>query len=238
MVVRGLRFGQFADEYDSSRPFYPAEAIAWLTEDCKALVVDIGAGTGKLTRSLVDLGLAVVAVEPDPSMLRVLAERVPSARALRASAENLPLSAGSVDLVIAGQAWHWFDPELAWQSALRVLSPTGRIAVAWNAPARRQAWQREVALLQPSVSPVTEDWWPPGIPRDAMETKHIYWYDLLTPDQICAEHSTHLAVRKLDAAGRAAYLEAILRVTAQEGQRNPDQLLRYERLTWCARSRS
>lgn len=230
-----LRFGVFAETYDAARPDYPAEAVAWLVEGVQGPVAEIGAGTGKFTRALVGLGLRVLAIEPDAAMLSGLLRRAPGAVPVRAVAEALPLARASVGAVVAAQAWHWFDAARAWDSAMRVLAPSGRIAVAWNAPSQRSSWQREIAALGPVISPVSEDWWPPGIPRQAMEKKLFRWAQRLTPRQVRDEYSTHLAVRKLDEASRAAYLEAVTRAASRAAGGNGDGLVRFQRLTWCAR---
>lgn len=231
-----LRFGAFAEAYDSARPDYPVEVVAWLVEGVQGPVAEIGAGTGKFTRTLVDLGLRVLAIEPDMAMLdELVRRRVPSVTPMRAVAEALPLADASMGAVVAAQAWHWFDAARAWDSAMRVLAPSGRIAVIWNAPSPRSSWQREIADLGPVISPVTVDWWPSGIPQPAMEKKLFFWEEPLTPQQVASEYSTHLAVRKLDEGARAAYLDHVTRVASLEAVNSGDNLVRFERLTWCAR---
>lgn len=236
-----LRFGPFADGYDSARPAYPVEAIRWLTEGVDGPVVEVGAGTGKLTEALVQLGLPVLATEPDEEMLKILRHRVPGAAALRAAAEALPFQDGTVGAVVAAQAWHWFEPDLAWRSARRVLAPNGRLSVVWNAPSLQPPWQREVAELGPVISPVTPRWWPVGLPREPMEARLFYWQERLTPHQVRDEYATHLAVRKLDTAARENYLTIVEQLATQQFEANSGQeidgTLPFERLTWCGRLR-
>jgi ubiquinone/menaquinone biosynthesis C-methylase UbiE len=95
-------------------------------------VVDVGAGTGKLTRDLVPTGARVVAVEPLAEMLEQLAAAVPEAEALAGSAEELPLEDGSADAVVAASAFHWFDPDRALPEIHRVLKPGGALATLGN----------------------------------------------------------------------------------------------------------
>ena len=241
VTKRESRFGSFADSYDSARPTYPVEAARWLTEGVEGLVVEVGAGTGKLTKTLVELGLPVLATEFDGKMLEVLRRRVPGAHALRASAEALPLRDGTVGAVVAAQAWHWFEPDRAWRSAQRVLTLTGRLSVVWNAPSLQPPWQREVAELGPVISPVTPEWSPAGLPREPMETRLLYWQERLTPRQVCDEYATHLAVRKLDTVARERYLAVVKQLATQQLEASSGQdidgTLNFERLTWCGRLR-
>ena len=130
--VRAASFGGVADVYERSRPGYPEDAVRWLAGEEPCDVVDLGAGTGKLTRSLVDLGHRVTAVEPLPEMLDQLRVAVPEATAVEGGAEAIPLPAESADVVTVAQAFHWFDHGPALVEIARVLRPGGRIALVWN----------------------------------------------------------------------------------------------------------
>lgn len=128
-------FGAAADLYDEVRPSYPADALTWAVGDAArpgAAVVDLGAGTGILTRALRDLGHTPVPVEPDPAMRDRLERATPQVRARAGSAEAIPLPDGSVDAVLAGQAYHWFDRDAAHAEIARVLRPGGVFAPLWN----------------------------------------------------------------------------------------------------------
>jgi SAM-dependent methyltransferase len=129
-------FGPVAATYEAARPEYPAGLADHLAGHRglgpSATVVDVGAGTGKLTRLLADRSQAVIAVEPTPGMAAVLAASVPRAATVVATAERLPLAADTVDLYTAGQAFHWFDPEPAVAEAARVVRPGGWVALIWN----------------------------------------------------------------------------------------------------------
>ena len=116
-------FGAVAEAYDRGRPGYPAAAAAWLMGGEAQVVLELGAGTGKLTRELVDQGHAVFATEPDEAMLAVLRERVPEVSAKVATAEEIPANDRSVDVVVVAQAFHWFDHEAALPEMARVLKP-------------------------------------------------------------------------------------------------------------------
>lgn len=130
-------FGQAVDVYDRTRPTYPAEAVAWCLGDRPGplRVCDVGAGTGKLTDVLLDAGHEVVAVEPDPDMLARLVDRIGQhdrVTAHEGTAEALPVDDASVDAVIAGQAWHWFDERAVAPELGRVVRAGGTVAAVWN----------------------------------------------------------------------------------------------------------
>jgi ubiquinone/menaquinone biosynthesis C-methylase UbiE len=141
-------FGRAAQAYDRGRPEYPAKAIEWLAEQLglKAgrVVVDVGAGTGKLTRALGVTGARLIAVEPVPEMLEVLKQRAPGAEPLSASAEDIPLAAGSVDAVVAGQAFHWFDGPRALDEFHRLLRSDGKLGLIWNRRAQDQPLHQDI----------------------------------------------------------------------------------------------
>jgi SAM-dependent methyltransferase len=124
-------FARSADAYERSRPGYPHEAIEFLVSHLPAgaRVLDLAAGTGKLTRPLLASGLNVVAVEPVAEMRAALPA---SLRALDGTAEAIPLADGCVDAVTVGQAFHWFDGEKALDEIHRVLRPRGMLALIWN----------------------------------------------------------------------------------------------------------
>ena len=144
---RATSFGDVADAYERARPEYPTEAVRWLAGDEPADVIDVGAGTGKLTRGLVALGHRVTAVEPLPEMLSLLRSAVPSAEALIGSAEQLPLPDGSADVVVSAQAFHWFDRPVALREFARVLRPGGRIGLVWNTRDDREPWVAELSKV-------------------------------------------------------------------------------------------
>lgn len=123
--------------YDRGRPAYADRAVDFALEPVRdrpgLRALDLGAGTGKLTRQLLDRGVDTVAVEPSDAMRKVLAHRCRAATVLAGSAEELPLPDGAVDLVVAGQAFHWFDRERALPEIARVLRPGGLLALFYNA---------------------------------------------------------------------------------------------------------
>jgi SAM-dependent methyltransferase len=129
-------FAAAADAYERGRPSYPQEAIAWMVERLRLEegrdVLDLAAGTGKLTRALVPSGARVVAVEPIDEMREQLFSALPDVDAFDGTAEAIPLPDGSVDAVTCGQAFHWFQVEPALREIHRVLRPGGSLALIWN----------------------------------------------------------------------------------------------------------
>jgi SAM-dependent methyltransferase len=143
-ATRARSFGTVADVYERARPGYPDDAVRWLAGDGPRDVVDVGAGTGKLTRSLVAAGHRVTAVEPSAAMLAQLRAAVPGAIPLEGTGEAIPLPDESADVVTAAQAFHWFDKPVALREIARVLRPGGRIALVWNARDDRVEWVAEL----------------------------------------------------------------------------------------------
>lgn len=127
-----LSFGPAAHRYDQLRPSYPAEALRWVLGEAPARVVDLGAGTGILSRALAALGHRVIPVEPDRQMRAQLASTSPELTPLAGCAERIPLPDGSVGAVVAGQAYHWFDRDRAHAEVARVVRPGGVFAPLWN----------------------------------------------------------------------------------------------------------
>jgi SAM-dependent methyltransferase len=148
---RARSFETVAAEYERHRPDYPEEALRWAAEtlglEPGARVLDVGAGTGKLTRGLVAIGFDVVAVEPGAPMLEQLRRAVPEAEALDGRAEAIPLPDASVDAAFAAQAFHWFERERALPELHRVLRPGGGLALLWNWWDERDPLQRELGEL-------------------------------------------------------------------------------------------
>ena len=148
-------FGAAADLYERGRPDYPAAAVACLVERLDLRpgrsLLDLAAGTGKLTRLLVPSGAGVIAVEPVAEMRAELERRVPGVAALDGTAEHIPVGAGSVDAVTVAQAFHWFRPDAALQDIHRVLRPHGGLALIWNSRDERDPLQ---AALSEIIDPL------------------------------------------------------------------------------------
>lgn len=149
VAARGFQAGAAA--YELARPGYPDEAIGVLREDLGVgpgtTVCDLAAGTGKLTRRLLELGAAVVAVEPVEAMRAELQAAVPDVQAVDGHAEAIPLPDASVDVITVAQAFHWFEAPTALAEIARVLKPGGGLAILWNERDETTAWVAEMSRL-------------------------------------------------------------------------------------------
>jgi SAM-dependent methyltransferase len=151
-------FELVADLYERARPEYPRDAVEWVAAELDVRpgrkVLDLGAGTGKLTRALVDTGAHVIAVEPGAAMLAQLRAALPEVEALRGGAEAIPLADASVDAIAVGQAFHWFRHDKAVPELRRVLRRGGGVALLWNSRDQERPLQREISeLIKPFVPP-------------------------------------------------------------------------------------
>jgi SAM-dependent methyltransferase len=144
-------FAGTAVEYERGRPGYPQAAVDWLAERCGIApgrtVVDVGAGTGKLTRLLVPTGAHLIAVEPLDTMRAQLVRAVPGVSALAGTAESIPLADSAADVVTAGQAFHWFDDARAARELHRILCPGGSLGLIWNIRDPTDRFQRALGQI-------------------------------------------------------------------------------------------
>jgi SAM-dependent methyltransferase len=135
--VAATGFGQAAEVYEDARPSYPPEAVAWLVEHLGiapgARVVDLAAGTGKLTRLLAPAGASLVAAEPVAGMRATFARICPDVAMVACTAESLSFASGSLDAITVAQGFHWFDAPVALTEFARALRHGGRVGLVWNA---------------------------------------------------------------------------------------------------------
>jgi ubiquinone/menaquinone biosynthesis C-methylase UbiE len=207
-------FGSVADAYDRARPSYPQEAAVWLAGDQPTTVLELGAGTGKLTSALVALGHDVHATDPDEQMLAVLRRRLPDVRTSVAAAEEIPAPDASYDVVVTAQAFHWFDPERALPEIARVLRPGGRLAVVRNARDERIPWVRRLGrvLGSPAADPETT---PERVLVHSplfgfVEEEMFRFWQVVDRRSIQELALSRSSVATLDEAGRAAKLAEVL----------------------------
>lgn len=181
---RSLSFGVEAAAYERGRPSYPPEAIDWLLPSGASDVLDLGAGTGKLTTRLVERGLNVFAVDPIPEMLELLSNSLPETPALLGTAEEIPLPDDSVDAVLVAQAWHWFDTERAVKEVARVLRPGGRLGLVWNARDERLGWVKDLGrIIGHEDAQFNEKTTLPELFID-VERNQVEWTSYLTPQAL------------------------------------------------------
>lgn len=208
-------FELVADVYERARPEYPPDAVAWIVEWLdlreRRAVLDLGAGTGKLTRALVQTGARVIAVEPGEAMLGELRRVLPDVETLVGAAEAIPLADDSVDAVTVGQAFHWFRHHEAIPELHRVLRPGGGIALIWNSRDQERPLQREISEL---IKPFIPESRPPvGDSARALAQSSLFG-DI--------ERRTFPFVQQLDADGVAERIASVSFVAAAPPERRAE----------------
>jgi SAM-dependent methyltransferase len=187
-----LSFGAAADAYDRARPSYPDEVVDWLLDGVEGPVVDVGAGTGKLTTSLAARRADVVAVEPDAGMRTVLGVRIPGVDARDGSAEDLPLVDGSASLVTMAQAWHWVDVSRATAEIVRALGRPGRLGLVWNYRSPADEWVARLGTALGGVDSagrmdeIRTEGPKPASPFGACERLVVAWDHVIDVDTLVA----------------------------------------------------
>jgi SAM-dependent methyltransferase len=212
--IRGpyTAFADVAEAYERARPGYPQGAVQWLVGDEPVDVVDLGAGTGKLTRALVALGHRVVAVEPLDEMRTQLEAAVPGVRAVAGKAESMPLADASADVVASAQAFHWFDHDDALPEIGRVLRSDGRLALVWNSRDDRDPWMSRLSAIignesiqESDVVPILEE---SGLFR-WVETARYSFEQVLDRQGLLDLVLSRSYLAKLPAEDREPVLEAV-----------------------------
>ncbi|HUY45283.1 MAG TPA: class I SAM-dependent methyltransferase [Streptosporangiaceae bacterium] len=212
--AQAASFGAVAAAYERGRPPYPSEAIDWLLPAGATRVLDLGAGTGKLTRQLRDRGLRVVAVEPSAQMREQLASVVPGVPVHAGSAEDIPLGDGSVDAVLVAQAWHWVDPGRAVPEVARVLVPGGQLGLAWNLRDERADWVASLGriLHDPGETGGSRTHGITSPPFGAVQRLTVGWAHRVTRDALLDLVSSRSYVITMPAAQRAVVLAEVSRL--------------------------
>lgn len=208
-------FELVADVYERARPEYPAEAVAWIVQELDLrpgrTVLDLGAGTGKLTRALVPTGAQVIVVEPGEQMLAELRRVLPDVEVRLGGAEAIPLADDSVDAVTVGQAFHWFRHDEAVPELHRVLRPGGAVALVWNSRDQERPLQRELSeLIKPFVP---EGRLPVGDSAKALARSDLFG---------AVERRAFPFVQQLDADGVADRIASVSFVAAAAPERRAD----------------
>jgi SAM-dependent methyltransferase len=241
----GSSFGAAAAAYAEHRPGYAEAAVRWALEPVlerqpvpghqpvrerqpvrghqPVRVADVGAGTGKLTATLISLGAEVTAVEPDPQMLGELRRAMPAVSSVPGSAEEIPLPDASLDAVLAGQAMHWFDMDRALPEIARVLRPGGVLAGLWNVDDDRVGWVAGLAGISKRKSSITLTRWRDSAAASRQEQLLGEHPDLFaaaevgefghgqarTADSLLATIGTHSHLLVMDEAERARLLAQV-----------------------------
>jgi SAM-dependent methyltransferase len=244
-------FSSAAALYEEGRPTYPPAAVARLARELHLgpgrVVLDLAAGTGKLTALLVGTGSTVMAVEPVAEMRAVMEHALPLVRALPGTAEAIPLTGGSVDAVTVGQAFHWFRGEQALGEIHRVLRPGGGLGLVWNARDESVAWvARLTEIMEPHRGDVPthrSDAWQRVFERTALfsplghaTAKHVH---RLTPEGVVARVASVSFVASLPEPEREHVLDEVrylLATDPETRERNEVQLAYLTDVYWARRS--
>lgn len=211
-AAHAASFTHHADEYAAVRPGYPPAAVDLLVPPGARDVLDLAAGTGKLTAALVGRGLRVVAVEPAAGMREQLAAALPGIELHDGSAEAIPLPDASVDAVTVAQAWHWFDEPAAAAEVARVLRPGGTLGIVWNDRDEDVPWVGAYgALLHEAAGPqLARDTHPePGDAFTDVLRTDVRWDHVLTPDELVRLAGTRSYAIVLPPDERAALLDRV-----------------------------
>ncbi len=242
--TRRTSFGAGAEGYDAYRPEWPPDVATWLTVtgsgDARAgrslRVIDVGAGTGKLSRALARLGHRVLAVDPDEDMLAVLRRSTAAVETRPGTAEHLPAGDASVDAVTVAQAWHWVDPPAASAESARVLVPGGSIGIGWMVHDAAVPWIRELDDVVAYPNEKTADEWASTLGLGA---------DFGTVERRTSRHEQRLSVDGVvglvaswsyvaTSPDRTAMLDAAARLAADAA--DPDGVVTVPHLVHCFRA--
>jgi SAM-dependent methyltransferase len=230
-------FGAAAEQYERGRPLYPDLAVGWVLPPGAARVLDLGAGTGKLTRQLRGRGLEVIAVEPSAGMRETLRRAVPGVSVLAGAAERIPLADRCVDAVVVAQAWHWVDPARAVPEVARVLRPGGWLGLLWNLRDERTGWVARLSRLMGVREGPGGDTTEPvvGAPFGPVERRELEWVFHLSRGALPDYVASRSYVIALPPDRRADMLAAVGEL-ASEAALTDDGQLAMPQITRCYRA--
>ena len=243
VAARG--FGAGAAAYEAARPGYPDEAIDVLATEVgigsDTAVCDLAAGTGKLTRRLVELGARVTAVEPVEAM-RAQAASVSGATFVDGTAEAIPLDDASVDVVTVAQAFHWFDAPAALTEITRVLRPEGRLAILWNERDESTAWVAEMSRVlhwhERTVSRYQHTDWAAVVAASGrftpLQERVFRWEQAVTREMLADRVRSISYIAAMPVAERERHASEVVALVARRTE--PFALPYLCRVQWCRRS--
>lgn len=237
-IQRSRTFEGVADVYARSRPGYPERAVRWLLPGTPSTVLELGAGTGKLTTTVASLGHRVVATDPAAAMLEQLTADL-DVPAVQTGAELLPFRANSFDVVLVGQAFHWFDADRALPEIARVLRDGGELALVWNVRDEAVPWVHKLteivgneggdfAWLDAGPLPASDLFGP-------LERKDFGFWQRLDLDALLDLMRSRSYVAAQDDAAREQLLDRVRALYAEYAQGADGLQMRY--LTVCFRTR-
>jgi SAM-dependent methyltransferase len=244
-------FSVVAREYERSRPSYPEGAVDRLIQELEVhrdgLVLDLGAGTGKLTRLLAPSGARLVALDPVEAMRKECAHAVPNAMVVGGMAESLPFADGTFDGVVAGQAFHWFDGPRALGEIHRALKPSGRLGLIWNVRDESVDWVRRLTeIIEPYESSVprekTQQWRAAFAATDlfgSLNQRRFSHSQTLDADGLVERFSAVSFIASLPEEGRSEVLEEIRELAETHpdlSSRDSFELPYFTELYWCSRA--
>lgn len=243
-------YGAEAASYERGRPGYPDELVDLMLAELEigsdSRVVDLGAGTGKLTQQVVDRVAWVGAVEPVAAMRELLCEQVPAASPLAALAEALPLAAGSIDAVLCAQTFHWLDGPVALGELTRVLRPGGGLGLIWNTKDESVGWVAEVeALIDGVHDPNTTPRYKTGRWRSAfarpsgwepLTTVLVRYAHPVTADDVVARVLSSSAVGALDRGRRDGVVDDVRSILDRHAMEGAFDMPYLSELWWTRRT--
>lgn len=239
-VRRAASFGDVADVYARSRPGFPAEAVRWLVGSRRATVLELGAGTGKLTAELLRQGHDVIATEPAGPMAAQLVRQTSPRGVLRCVAEQVPVADSSIDVVVAAQAFHWFDHARALPEVARVLRPGGVLALLWNLRDDSVPWVRRLsAVIGSEDSDTVDDELASAVEEselfELLETQRFRHWQQVFRDSLLELVASRSYIATQPAQERTAILGKVGELYDEYGRGADGMLLPY--VTRCYRTR-
>jgi ubiquinone/menaquinone biosynthesis C-methylase UbiE len=243
-------FALAPEAYERGRPMFPFAAVRRLVRELRikpeSTVLDLGAGTGKLTRLLAQLGADVVAVEPVDAMRQRLVETIPGVKALPGTAEAIPLEDDSMDAVTVGQAFHWFDGDAALAEIHRVLRPGKRLGLIWNVKDESVDWVRLLAEIvesyRGSAPRVASGAWKDAFERTELftpiERARFSFVHEVDAEIVVARVTSISFIAALDATVRERVVEQVRELVATHPETRERRVfpLRYRTgVYWCDR---